>query len=350
MKTRPSWLMLVVCAVGALAAACTAEIGDPVPDEDSVDDGAFLTFEADAFAALDATGEMAAVETAPFERLGLLWDSAAASSYEVRTSADGDVWSAWAAPVVADSDETSHVGYVDTDAPASFFQLRVLDPGAPPSFVAAEPKATIPIPMWTGEGSLPDTADADDMSLEPVAPEGSIYFTVSSGIGSLTIHPRSEWGARAPKCEAWTTPYRATIHHTDTPTSDSLSVPARLRQIQAYHMFTNGWCDIGYNFLISRDGRAWRGRGARHLGAHTLDNNTGNVGVSFIGTYTSTTASSTQKCTAAKMLRWLHGRFPALDLNRTDVKGHRQYGATSCPGGALYNQIDGILSMAKNGC
>jgi hypothetical protein len=42
--------------------------------------------------------------------------------------------------------------------------------------------------------------------------------------------------------------------------------------------------------------------------------------------------------------------FGGVDLNRTDVKGHRQFGGTVCPGNALYNRIDTILSKARNGC
>jgi hypothetical protein len=42
--------------------------------------------------------------------------------------------------------------------------------------------------------------------------------------------------------------------------------------------------------------------------------------------------------------------FGGVDLNRTDVKGHRQYGSTACPGNALYNRIDAILRKARGGC
>jgi hypothetical protein len=146
------------------------------------------------------------------------------------------------------------------------------------------------------------------------------------------------------------TPNRATIHHTVTPTNDSLTVPQRLRQIQAFHMSSNGWCDIGYNYLVSRDGRVWRGRGATRVGAHVANANTGNVGISFIGTYTSTAPTETQMCNTARLLRRLHMDHSALALTRTDVKGHRQQGATSCPGDALYARIEKILRKARNGC
>jgi hypothetical protein len=146
------------------------------------------------------------------------------------------------------------------------------------------------------------------------------------------------------------TPKLPTIHHTVNPTIDSASPQARLRQIQSFHMFTRGWCDIGYNYLVSRDGRIWRGRGAGVVGAHVANNNTGNVGISFMGTHTSTAPTSTQMCHVARLLRRLSMDHGALDLVRSDVKGHRQYGGTSCPGTALYNRIDLILRKARNGC
>src|SRR4051794_13600596 len=51
------------------------------------------------------------------------------------------------------------------------------------------------------------------------------------------------------------------VHHTDTatvyPCSDS---PRIIRGIYAYHVLSNGWNDIGYNFLIDRCGRVFEGR------------------------------------------------------------------------------------------
>jgi hypothetical protein len=146
------------------------------------------------------------------------------------------------------------------------------------------------------------------------------------------------------------TPNRATIHHTVTPTKDSLTPPQRLRQIQRFHQVSRGWCDIGYNYLVSRDGRVWRGRGATTIGAHVSNSNTGNIGISFMGTYITTAPTETQMCQAAKLLRRLHEDFGGVSLNRTDVKGHRQFGGTSCPGDALMARIDLILRKARNGC
>ena len=85
------------------------------------------------------------------------------------------------------------------------------------------------------------------------------------------------------------------VHHTDTasvyPCSDSARI---VRGIYAYHVLTNGWNDIGYNFLIDRYGHVFEGRygGVTRpvVGAHARGFNTGSSGIAMIGTFTSTAA------------------------------------------------------------
>jgi len=75
-------------------------------------------------------------------------------------------------------------------------------------------------------------------------------------VGGANVNGRSVCGARAARCSSSHRPNRVTIHHTVTPTHDRLSPQARLRQIHSYHQDVRGWCDIGYHFLVSRDGQA----------------------------------------------------------------------------------------------
>ena len=48
-----------------------------------------------------------------------------------------------------------------------------------------------------------------------------------------------------------------------------------------------GWPDIGYNYLVGEDGRAYEGRGWDTEGAHTYGYNDVAVAVSCIGDFTS---------------------------------------------------------------
>ncbi len=337
-----------------LVAGCSSEA-----PEDGADDHALhvLTYEGDALRDLfDASGTSASIAIPDgFRRVGLLWDVAAEDALELRTSRDGVTWSAWSLPAVVSAEEIAHAGHLDAitvgeegssaaDPLATHLQLRIAAGKPAPTFLVVEALPDIPAAFDATEVVEDEAGDGGD--------DSPLFSALrSTPIGAVRIYSRADWGGRAPRCASGSmTPNRATIHHTVTPTNDSMSAAARLRQIQSFHMNTNGWCDIGYNYLISRDGRVWRGRGATTIGAHVSNSNTGNIGISFMGTYTSTAPTSTQMCSAARLLRRLSMDFGGVDLNRSDVKGHRQYGGTVCPGTALYNRIDTILSKARNGC
>ena len=66
-------------------------------------------------------------------------------------------------------------------------------------------------------------------------------------------------------------------------------MPAILRGIYAYDTQSQGWSDVGYNFLVDRFGRVWEGRWggiARPvIGAHTLGFNEEAFAMSAIGNF-----------------------------------------------------------------
>jgi hypothetical protein len=329
------------CFAGALALPLITACGDDADHRDE-HDAPMVELEGDAVTAgLDADGVSAVIAAPePFVRVGVMWDGASGSALELRTRVAADTpWSAWRAPEVTFAEEVAHVARLDVDGPRALeLQYRIPAGAVAPVYIAFDLIADVP------------TIDAADLFDE----EDETVLEAASPAGRVAIHSRKEWNARAPKCISHHTPFRATVHHTAGPTNDSLSVPARLRAIQAFHMDGRGWCDIAYNYLVSRDGRVWRGRGARRIGGHTFNENTGNIGISFIGTYTSVAPTKTQMCNTARLLAWIHEEWPGVELNRADVKGHRQYGAqfgsTACPGNMLYNRLEEILAMARNGC
>jgi uncharacterized protein with LGFP repeats len=92
------------------------------------------------------------------------------------------------------------------------------------------------------------------------------------------IISRAQWGAdESIRTEAPS--YRPTVrvgfvHHTASSndyTADQAA--AVMRGIYAYHVKSNGWSDIGYNYLVDRFGRAYEGRAGGLdrfvVGAHT---------------------------------------------------------------------------------
>jgi hypothetical protein len=148
-----------------------------------------------------------------------------------------------------------------------------------------------------------------------------------------TIVTRSQWGARAPKGSISTTTWGqrvgVAIHHSAGPTTQTV------RAIQDYQMDSNGWVDIGYNFLATQDGRLWEGRQGTWsaIGAHAANQNTAWVGVCWIGTSGSTAPTAA----ALSTLRWVWEEAQRRAGRRLLVSGHGQLPgqATECPGSRL---------------
>jgi N-acetylmuramoyl-L-alanine amidase len=189
------------------------------------------------------------------------------------------------------------------------------------------------------------------------------------------IVPRDAWGAAsAPPRSAprYGAVQAAFVHHTVTANqyapSDS---PAIVLGIAKYHIDTNGWNDIGYNFLVDQYGQVFEGRAGgvdqAVVGAHAQGYNAQSTGVAQLGTFSAAPISSAALEATAQLLGWklsLHGvpalgtvvlqsgggslnRFPSgtpVTVNR--ICGHRDGDATSCPGDALYAQLPALRSRA----
>ncbi|HEX6921570.1 MAG TPA: FG-GAP-like repeat-containing protein, partial [Actinomycetes bacterium] len=162
------------------------------------------------------------------------------------------------------------------------------------------------------------------------------------------------------------------VHHTDGANGyASADVPKIIRGIYAYHTKSNGWSDIGYNFLVDRFGRLWEGRyGGMDrpvIGAHTGGFNDDTFGISAIGNYDTAAAPSAMVTSIARLMAWklsLHYRNPNGTMTLTStgggtsrysagtvvtkpaISGHRDMGYTACPGRYLYSYMSTIRSKA----
>jgi flagellar hook assembly protein FlgD len=209
--------------------------------------------------------------------------------------------------------------------------------------------------------------------------------TLSAAGAAATLRPeqppiirRPGWGAdetivRAPPSFADSLEL-SVVHHTAGTNSYSASQSAAIvRGIQRYHVLSNGWNDIGYNYLVDKYGRIYEGRGGgliqNVVGAHAQGFNTGSVGVAVLGTYGSSRISTAARNALQRLLAWRldaghvdpvsllnftsygNDRFPAGRVVRLRaVSGHRDTGYTSCPGNALYGQLGTIaLNVSRIG-
>jgi len=317
------WILASICAISA----CT--VGESTEPFDDVEQG-LVVLEGKQLADELVTSPIH-ISPTPFMRLGLLYDADNPADLELSTSSDGETWSAWQAPLVHHTEVegvSNVVGQIELPADATAKYFRVRGRADSVGFVRIEMLGYRMAENMEGGGEV---------------------GTAELVVGNMPVHTRSEWGARSPACSSsMGSITRMTIHHTESPTNDAMSPEARLRQIQSYAMDVKGWCDIGYHYLISRDGRIWEGRPETQLGAHTGGANAGNIGIAFMGTHNTTPITQTQLDAAAALVKSIADRR-GVTLDRAHVKGHSELNTITCPGQALYGQLGAIVTAAQGG-
>ncbi len=159
------------------------------------------------------------------------------------------------------------------------------------------------------------------------------------------VHGRSEWNA-VPPTEPYSPdplPWRVTLHHSDGKHTRTLAESeAEAHFIQDFHIHGRGWIDIAYHFLVDSQGNILEGRPEGTLGAHTLGNNEGNVGIVLLGTYhppVNDVPTKAQLEAVAALGRYLVARY---GIDPKMLKGHRDYKQTDCPGNLAYAKLDAL--------
>jgi hypothetical protein len=202
---------------------------------------------------------------------------------------------------------------------------------------------------------------------------------LAAGPGQPPILARRGWAQNlAPPsvAPAYGVVRMAFVHHTENPNGYSAGeVPAMLRAIYAFHRYTNGWDDIGYNFVIDAYGRIFEARAGGIdepvVGAHAGGYNLLSTGVAMLGSFMGSPITPAARGALESLLAWklsLHGlpaegrvavrvnpagavysRYPAnarVSLQR--ISGHRDGDSTDCPGNVLYGELPGIrAAVAK---
>ncbi len=165
------------------------------------------------------------------------------------------------------------------------------------------------------------------------------------------IYSTDEWGAAPPKQAIdviMRRPTKIIVHHTATPNSADLSRAhafALARSIQQSH-FNRGWRDSGQQFTISRGGYIMTGRhrsktalikGDRHvIGAHCTGQNEVAVGIENEGNYMNVQIRDAHYQRLVRMCAFICQKYGIPPRN---IKGHRDFSATLCPGDRLYARL-----------
>ena len=218
-----------------------------------------------------------------------------------------------------------------------------------------------------------------------------------AAVASPACRSRADWGAdesrtgwsRGTDVQAFSPVQVVTVHHTAGSNDLGQDYAATVRAIYDYHVETNKWADIGYQYLVDAHGVVYEGRSAGHTsrsclydggdgsdfahqtgtddvvtGGHTANNNSGNLGISLMGCFepASATCTGNTEPTAAAM-RTLDAEVAALSarhqldpdgtthyLNPVSgqtrdvrtISGHRDWNATECPGQTLYARLPSV--------
>ena len=116
------------------------------------------------------------------------------------------------------------------------------------------------------------------------------------------------------------------------------------------HMNINGWRDIGYHYIVHRDSNGmahvYDGRPDSLPGAHS-GTNWGNQFLGINVAYGMDEQVPGNIFTVLAQLIADLSKEYGFEINRNTVKGHRDFLATQCPGGSLYNRLDELIDLAK---
>jgi hypothetical protein len=158
---------------------------------------------------------------------------------------------------------------------------------------------------------------------------------------TVRIIPRAEWGARPPLGTTYLPDAVAFTIHWEGPPMGQYTPQgayALVRAIQNYHMGTNGWNDIAYNFVIDRYGQVFEGRGwgRRSAANGTNEGNGGSIAVCYLGGQGDPFPEATKDA-----YRWLRAQHIARG-GTLACYGHRHWTETACPGDEI-NDFAGSL-------
>lgn len=199
--------------------------------------------------------------------------------------------------------------------------------------------------------------DPTDGPWEP--DRGMTLMRTSSANTDTNVPPaiitRAQWGANEKYRfdnlgEIWPPEYstvkHAIVHHAAVNYgSDGYNA---VRSIYYYHAVTQGWGDIGYNYLVDVRGNIFEGRvgGANVIGGHAYQYAVGSSGICVMGNFSVQEAPQASKAALANILAYVvrdlnpYGRALFHEVpNLPTIAAHRDVIQSTCPGDGLYKDM-----------
>lgn len=131
------------------------------------------------------------------------------------------------------------------------------------------------------------------------------------------------------------------VHCSATPEGKDFTVA----QIRQWHL-ARGFKDIGYHYVIYRDGTIHAGRPVAQVGAHCTGHNRNSIGICYIGGVATDgktpkdTRTPQQEASLKKLLWQLHQQYPAATIH-----GHREFANKACPSFDAKKEYTYMLSL-----
>ena len=107
------------------------------------------------------------------------------------------------------------------------------------------------------------------------------------------------------------------------------SVDVGRNTINSWHQ-ARGWNEIGYHFVVRKNGRIEEGRDISKVGAHTRGYNKDSIGIVLTGSNDLAWYPTNKQIVAAKVL--IAALRSAYAIPQHKVYLHRELGSTACPG------------------
>jgi N-acetylmuramoyl-L-alanine amidase len=110
----------------------------------------------------------------------------------------------------------------------------------------------------------------------------------------------------------------------------------KVAEMRRWHMVERGWSDIGYHYVIDRDGQVYTGRPIERSGALVnREVNERAAGICLIGGHGASTNdafedhyTSEQDVALRQLIAELRAKYPSIKR----VSGHNEYANKACPG------------------
>jgi len=336
-----------------------------------------------AAAGQEVSGEVVSQPLDPpkrFDLVGLRWSGGdAEADVELRVRPEGGPWSDWA-EATPDSGDAPDPGRGEPEAER--VSAPVWADGADEvQYRTSERLRGVKLEFinTTGTATPADRAETAVRKAANRGVAGVAGLFTARGAARPSMVSRSQWGGDRhcrPRKSASTGSVKAVfVHHTAGSNSYSSSDgPSIVLGICRYHRDSNGWDDIGYNFLVDKYGRIYEGRagGADRaiVGAHAQGWNAQSTGVANLGNFSNGGQSSAGLRAMDRLISWkldVHGtprggravlvsaggatnRYRSgarVEFNR--ISGHRNGNHTECPGDGLYDQLPRLRRGVEDG-